>query len=523
MTIGQLYETVLSKIGCMIGGYGDCTAMLGQNADKQTISNSLTQLGFHSSGNEVMYNGMNGLQLNSDIFIGPTYYMRMKHMTKDKINYRGTGPRTVLTRQSVDGRANDGGLRIGEMERDALIGNGMSHFLSESFLKRGDEYYVAICNQTGMIAIYNEAQNIFLSPFADGPIQFASGLEKDSFGMRIKTVSRFGRSFSIVKIPYSLKLLIQELQTMNVVTRIITDDNISQLSSLSYSDTFQSTIQVDSTESLETSMKKYLEKLRISYLKDKRFDTTQHIGERFMSDEIDQEIEKQQGIERSTDSSEYIVPSYEPVSPKFSFEQDTKKNEERSTDSSEYIVPNYDNEKRSTDSSEYIVPNYDNEKRSTDSSEYIVPNYNNELPGLKIPSASYENSANSPEYAPYSPAPINYDNNSSTSYIIDSSSEKRIPSPHTPNHPPPGKTHPILGGNNQNRGFSGIKSDISKLSQEQQHKLLDLLKKKRDELNKKGGSNKNTPLPTIFDVDEVSDNTNEDQENQGGGTRKITF
>jgi len=357
--------------------------------------------------------------------------------------------------------------------------------------------------------------------------------------MRIKTVSRFGRSFSIVKIPYSLKLLIQELQTMNVVTRIITDDNISQLSSLSYSDTFQSTIQVDSTESLETSMKKYLEKLRISYLKDKRFDTTQHIGERFMSDEIDQEIEKQQGIERSTDSSEYIVPSYEPVSPKFSFEQDTKKNEERSTDSSEYIVPNYDNE-----------------KRSTDSSEYIVPNYNNELPGLKLPSASYENSANSPEYAPYSPAPIdydydpnatplnifnspkspnspeyapyspapiNYDNNSSTSYIIDSSSEKRIPSPHTPNHPPPGKTHPILGGNNQNRGFSGIKSDISKLSQEQQHKLLDLLKKKRDELNKKGGSNKNTPLPTIFDVDEVSDDTNEGQENQGGGTRKITF
>jgi DNA-directed RNA polymerase beta subunit len=351
MTIGQLYETVLSKIGCMIGGYGDCTAMLGQNADKQTISNSLTQLGFHSSGNEVMYNGMNGLQLNSDIFIGPTYYMRMKHMTKDKINYRGTGPRTVLTRQSVDGRANDGGLRIGEMERDALIGNGMSHFLSESFLKRGDEYYVAICNQTGMIAIYNEAQNIFLSPFADGPIQFASGLEKDSFGMRIKTVSRFGRSFSIVKIPYSLKLLIQELQTMNVVTRIITDDNISQLSSLSYSDTFQSTIQVDSTESLETSMKKYLEKLRISYLKDKKFDTTQHIGERVMSDEIDQEIEKQQGNERSTDSSEYIVPSYEPVSPKFSFEQDTKKNEQRSTDSSEYIVPKYDNEQRSTDSS----------------------------------------------------------------------------------------------------------------------------------------------------------------------------
>jgi DNA-directed RNA polymerase II subunit RPB2 len=497
MTIGQLYETVLSKIGCMIGGYGDCTAMLGQNADKQTISNSLTQMGFHSSGNEVMYNGMNGLQLNSDIFIGPTYYMRMKHMTKDKINYRGTGPRTVLTRQSVDGRANDGGLRIGEMERDALIGNGMSHFLSESFLKRGDEYYVAICNQTGMIAIYNEAQNIFLSPFADGPIQFASGLEKDSFGMRIKTVSRFGRSFSIVKIPYSLKLLIQELQTMNVVTRIITDDNISQLSSLSYSDTFQSTIRVHSTESLETSMKQYLEKLRISYLTDKKFDATQHIGERVMSDEMEREINKEQGVE------------------------------ERLTDSSEYIVPK-------------------SEERSTDSSEYIVPNYDNELPGLKIPSASYENSQNSPEYAPYSPAPIDleYDpnatplnifnspkspnspeyapyspaprdfeiNSPTTPYNINSSSEKKIPSPHTPNYPPPGKS-PILGGN--------IKSDISKLSQEQQHKLLELLKKKRDELNNKGGGDIKK-APTIFDV-EPDDKPDEGDGTQGGGTRKISF
>jgi hypothetical protein len=547
MTIGQLYETVLSKIGCMIGGYGDCTAMLGQNADKQTISNSLTQLGFHSSGNEVMYNGMNGLQLNSDIFIGPTYYMRMKHMTKDKINYRGTGPRTVLTRQSVDGRANDGGLRIGEMERDALIGNGMSHFLSESFLKRGDEYYVAICNQTGMIAIYNEAQNIFLSPFADGPIQFASGLEKDSFGMRIKTVSRFGRSFSIVKIPYSLKLLIQELQTMNVVTRIITDDNISQLSSLSYSDTFQSTIRVDSTETLETSMKQYLEKLRISYLTDKKVDITQHIGERVMSDEIEREIEKEQGMEeRSTDSSEYIVPNYD----------------NRSTDSSEYIVPNYDNrstdsseyivpksEERSTDSSEYIVPK--SEERSTDSSEYIVPNYDNELPGLKLPSASYENSANSPEYAPYSPAaidleydpnatplnifnspkspnspnspeyapyspaPIEFDNNPSTPYkISNSSSEKRIPSPHTPNHPPP-----ILGGNNEK-----LKSDISKLSQAQQHRLLEELKKKRDYLNKKSGGDKSKIQSSIFDVVEPDNvNGNDNEEGQEGGTRKITF
>ena len=115
----------------------------------------------------MMYNGMTGEQLDSEIFIGPTYYMRLKHMVKDKINFRGTGPRASLTRQAVSGRANDGGLRIGEMERDAVISHGASSFLQESMMKRGDEYKLAICNQTGMIAIYNPTRNLLLSPMAD--------------------------------------------------------------------------------------------------------------------------------------------------------------------------------------------------------------------------------------------------------------------------------------------------------------------------------------------------------------------
>jgi DNA-directed RNA polymerase II subunit RPB2 len=492
MTIGQLYETILSKIGCMVGGYGDCTAMLGQNADKQTISNSLTQMGFHSSGNEVLYNGMNGLQLTSDIFIGPTYYMRMKHMTKDKINYRSTGPRTVLTRQSVDGRANDGGLRIGEMERDALIGNGMSHFLSESFLKRGDEYHVAICNQTGMIAIYNEAQNIFLSPFADGPIQFASGLEKDSFGMRIKTVSRFGRSFSIVKIPYSLKLLIHELQTMNVVTRIITDENISQLSSLSYSDTFQST-----TETLETSMKNYLEKLRISYFADKKVDITQHIAERVILDEVEQE--------RKSNSSEYVVPVDNPPAPTFSNE------------------------------------------RSTDSSEYVIPNYDTELPGLKLPVELYEKSENSPEYAPYSPAPIDYDYDSNATPLnifnspksSNSSNSPKSPeyAPYSPapidydydssatplnifNSPKSPKSPTSISEENNKKVGGNLTQYIKNLLPEQQKKLLDLIKNRSNKLNK---YYQDTPITTIFDVDDPTNVPNHKQSFQDEKTRKFSF
>ena len=98
-------------------------------------------------------------------------------MVKDKINHRARGPITSLTRQSVDGRAHGGGLRIGEMERDAIITHGASHFLSESFLERADEYSMAVCNKTGVIAIYNSSKDLFLSPAADGPVKFHTDLD----------------------------------------------------------------------------------------------------------------------------------------------------------------------------------------------------------------------------------------------------------------------------------------------------------------------------------------------------------
>ena len=150
-------------------------------------------------------------------------------MPKDKINYRARGPRTALTRQTVQGRANNGGLRIGEMDRDCLIAHGLSGFIKESMMVRGDEYYMAICNKTGCIAIYNEANNIFLSPMADGPVKFVGNLLED---LNIINVSKYGRDFSIVGVPYAFKLLIQELQAMNVQMRIITEDNVDQLLSL---------------------------------------------------------------------------------------------------------------------------------------------------------------------------------------------------------------------------------------------------------------------------------------------------
>ena len=236
MTIGQLVETLTGKACAIYGGFGDCTAFVNKGPKHKKFGELLSLQGFHSSGNQVLYNGTTGKQLETEIFIGPTYYMRLKHMVKDKINYRAQGPRTALTRQTVQGRANDGGLRIGEMERDGILAHGASKFLEESLMVRGDEYYMAICNQTGTIAIYNESKNLFMSPMSDGPIQFTNITDTNA---DVVNVTRFGREFSIVRVPYAFKLLMQELRTMNIEMRIVTEDNVDQLTSLSFSDNYK--------------------------------------------------------------------------------------------------------------------------------------------------------------------------------------------------------------------------------------------------------------------------------------------
>jgi DNA-directed RNA polymerase II subunit RPB2 len=228
MTIGQLIECIFAKLACSNGYAVDSTAFVNKGPKHKQIGELLNGYEYHSSGNEILYNGMTGEQIESEIFIGPTYYMRLKHMVKDKINYRAAGPRTLLTRQTNQGRANDGGLRIGEMERDGVIAHGLSSFLQDSMMKRGDEYKLAVCNQSGTIAIYNKVMNHFYSPSVDGPIAF--DLENDAIPTLI---TKYGKDFSIVNIPYSFKLLMQELTAMNVQMRLITADNIDQLTSMS--------------------------------------------------------------------------------------------------------------------------------------------------------------------------------------------------------------------------------------------------------------------------------------------------
>ena len=134
MTIGHLVEALIGKACLFQGAFGDSTAFVTKGPKNQIFGELISKAGFSSTGNEIMYNGMSGGMLEAEIYIGPTYYLRLKHMVKDKINYRARGPRTVLTRQTVQGRANNGGLRVGEMDRDSLIAHGMAAFINESMM-----------------------------------------------------------------------------------------------------------------------------------------------------------------------------------------------------------------------------------------------------------------------------------------------------------------------------------------------------------------------------------------------------
>jgi DNA-directed RNA polymerase II subunit RPB2 len=132
MTIGQLIECLQGKFSAIEGGEGDATPF-DDELTVESVSQRLHSCGYQERGNEVMYNGHTGRKLTSQIFIGPTYYQRLKHMVDDKIHSRAHGPLQILTRQPVEGRSRDGGLRFGEMERDCMIAHGAAQFLRVRF------------------------------------------------------------------------------------------------------------------------------------------------------------------------------------------------------------------------------------------------------------------------------------------------------------------------------------------------------------------------------------------------------
>ena len=226
MTIGQLVESLVGRVSAEYGYFGDCTAFENKGQKVTEYGELLAKRGYSATGTSTLYGGQTGEQIEAQIYIGPTYYMRLKHMTKDKINHRGRGPRTKLTRQPVQGRGKDGGLRIGEMERDGLLGHGMAGMLQGSMMERSDDFKLAVCNHSGTIAIYNEARDVFLSPYLDGPLQFE---RSEDNSVNNTSIQRHGTSFSIVRVPYSFKLLWQELMTMNIAMYVVTDENVDRL------------------------------------------------------------------------------------------------------------------------------------------------------------------------------------------------------------------------------------------------------------------------------------------------------
>ena len=195
MPIAQLMETLFGKVCVNTGNYGDSTVF---NKIKQTtISDILEELGYERHGNEVLYSGFNGEQLKTSIFMGPTYYQRLKHMSNDKIHSRNTGPVVSMTRQPSEGRASHGGLRFGEMERDCILSHGSSSFLKERLMDVSDKFTCYICNECGSICVHVPVNNYF----------------------ECRACNNYSK-FSKINIPYSCKILFQELQCMSINTNI---------------------------------------------------------------------------------------------------------------------------------------------------------------------------------------------------------------------------------------------------------------------------------------------------------------
>jgi len=209
MTIGQLKETILGKVILELGMFGDGTSF--GDLDVKTICEELQRIGYESYGNEVMYNGFTGEQMNMSIFIGPVYYQRLKHMVNDKQHSRSIGPMVNLTRQPAEGRSRDGGFRIGEMERDVMIAHGMSRFCRERLYDVSDKYATHVCGKCGMIACYND-RSMKQTKFA-----------KNDMTIHLCRTCGNMTDFAKVEIPYAYKLLSQELQTINIIPRIITE------------------------------------------------------------------------------------------------------------------------------------------------------------------------------------------------------------------------------------------------------------------------------------------------------------
>ncbi|CAF2142177.1 unnamed protein product [Brassica napus] len=201
MTVGKMMELLGSKAGVSSGRFHYGSAFGEESGHADTVENirkTLVKHGYSYCGKELLYSGLSGEPLQTYVFMGPIYYQKLKHMVMDKMHARGSGPRVMMTRQPTEGKSKNGGLRVGEIERDCLIAYGTSMLIYERLMLSSDPFEVQVSKACGLLGYYDYK------------------LKK-----AVCSTCKNGDSIANLKLPYACKLLFQELQSMNVVPRLV--------------------------------------------------------------------------------------------------------------------------------------------------------------------------------------------------------------------------------------------------------------------------------------------------------------